>query len=68
MPDAKRLIAVPELRNLEPQKRESLNLNADNIANRPSTETITGHDQAERVVWERCSIQYVGEQNRPIGK
>ena len=53
---------------LEPQKRESLNLNADNVANRPSTETITGHDQTERVVWEWRSVQFVGEQNWPIGK
>jgi hypothetical protein len=59
---------VPEPLYLEPQKRESLNLNADSVANRPSSDTITGHDQAERVVWEPRSVQFVGEQNWPIRK
>jgi hypothetical protein len=49
-------------------QRQSLNLNADNVANRASAEAITRDDQAERVVWERCSVQFVGEQNWPIGK
>src|SRR6266849_4160817 len=46
----------------------SFDLDADDVANRASAETIAGHDEAQRVVWKRRTVELVGEKNLSFHK